>query len=75
MRLTLIIVGIALLVAGIWITVGGGSYPSTETVLQIGSATLKETQDKPIPQWVGIAGIVVGAVLALGGLAGWFGRK
>ena len=75
MRVIVIIVGIALLAAGIWILAGGGSYQSTETVLQIGSASLKETHDKALPQWLGIAGVVVGAVLALGGLLGPFGKK
>ena len=41
MRVIVIIVGIVLLAAGIWILAGGGSYQSTETVLQIGSAVKK----------------------------------
>jgi len=75
MRQILIIVGIALLAAGIWVVAGNGSYQDTETVVKIGSTALKATHDKAIPQWLGIVGIVVGAVLALGGFAGWFKRK
>jgi len=75
MRQVLIIVGLVLLVAGIWVVAGNGSYHETETVVKIGSAALKTTHDKAIPQWVGISGIVVGAILVLGGLAGWFKRK
>ncbi|HEU0229343.1 MAG TPA: hypothetical protein VFR20_02115 [Burkholderiaceae bacterium] len=75
MRQILIIVGLVLLVAGIWVVAGHGSYQNTETVIKIGSAALKTTHDEAIPKWLGIAGIVVGAILALGGFAGWFKRK
>lgn len=75
MRQILIIVGLVLLVAGIWVVAGNGSYQNTETVVKIGSTALKATHDEAIPQWLGIAGIVVGAVLTLGGFMGWFKRK
>ena len=67
MRAGLIIIGIILLAAGIWVVVGHASYQDTETVLQIGSAKVTATHDKGVPQWVGIAGIVIGALLTLGG--------
>ncbi|HET8596530.1 MAG TPA: hypothetical protein VFM22_02100 [Castellaniella sp.] len=70
MRPILIVVGLVLLVAGIWVVAGNGSYQDTETVVKIGSAALKATHDKAIPQWLGIAGIVVGAILALAGFMG-----
>ncbi|MGB6242115.1 MAG: hypothetical protein WBF69_06510 [Castellaniella sp.] len=75
MRQILIIVGLVLLAAGIWIVAGNGSYQDTETIVKIGSTALKATHDKAIPQWLGIAGIVVGAILVLGGLAGWLKRR
>ena len=75
MRLILIILGAALLVGGIWIVAGSGTYQSTETVLQIGSASLKATEEKAIPQWLGIAGIAVGGVLTLAGLIGLLNKK
>ena len=68
MRAVLIIVGIALLAAGVWVTFGHGSYQATETLVQIGSAKVTATHDKAIPSWMGIASIAIGAVLALGGL-------
>lgn len=68
MRIVLMVIGIILVVAGIWVVAGHGSYSSTETVVSIGSAALKATQEKSIPQWAGIAGIVVGAVLVLAGI-------
>lgn len=68
MRAILIIIGIALLAGGLWIVFGHGSYTETDTVFQLGSAKLTATHNKAIPEWLGIAGIVVGALLALGGL-------
>lgn len=67
MRAGLIIIGIVLLIAGIWIIAGHASYQTTDTVAQIGSAKLTATHDKGVPQWVGIAGVVVGALVAIGG--------
>jgi hypothetical protein len=67
MRAGLIIVGIILLVAGIWVVSGHASYQGTDTLLQIGTAKITATHDKGVPQWIGIAGIAVGGLLALGG--------
>jgi hypothetical protein len=68
MRAGLIIVGIILLAAGLWVVLGHGSYQQTDTLVQVGSAKLTATHDKNLPPWVGIAGIVVGALLAIGGI-------
>ncbi|MGH8157771.1 MAG: hypothetical protein ACREPQ_06600 [Rhodanobacter sp.] len=67
MRAGLIIVGIILLVAGIWVVSGHATYQDTDTLLQVGSAKITATHDKGVPQWLGIAGIVVGGLLAVGG--------
>ncbi|NUO74262.1 MAG: hypothetical protein HOQ10_16315 [Frateuria sp.] len=69
MRAGLVIVGIILLVAGIWVTLGNGSYSQTDTVAQLGPAKIEATHEKAVPQWLGIAGIVVGGLLAIGGFA------
>lgn len=68
MRMGLIAIGVILLVGGIWIVLGNASYESSDAVLEIGSATLKAKSEKMIPQWIGIASIVVGALLAVAGL-------
>jgi hypothetical protein len=65
----LIIAGIILLIAGIWVTVGNASYKDTDTVAQLGPAKIEATHDRAVPQWVGIAGIVVGGLLLVGGIA------
>lgn len=67
MRAGLIIVGIILLAAGIWVVAGHDFYQDTDTLLQVGSAKITATHDRGVPQWIGIVGIVVGALLALGG--------
>ncbi len=67
MRAGLIVIGIIALAAGIWVVAGHASYQDTDTLVQIGSAKVTATHDKGVPQWVGIGGIVVGALLALGG--------
>jgi hypothetical protein len=69
MRAGLIIAGIILLIAGIWVTVGNGTYKQTDTVAQLGPAKIEATHDKAVPQWLGIAGIVVGGLLMVGGFA------
>ena len=69
MRAGLIVIGIILLAAGIWVVAGNASYRDTSTVAQIGPAKLTATHDRAVPQWVGIAGIVIGGLLAVGGIA------
>jgi uncharacterized membrane protein len=67
MRAGLIIVGILLLVAGIYVTMGNGSYKQTDTVAQLGPAKIEATHTKTVPEWAGIAGIVIGGLLVVGG--------
>lgn len=69
MRTGLIVIGVILVAAGIWVLAGGASYRDTDTVAQIGSAKLTATHDRAVPQWAGIAAIVIGGVLAIGGIA------
>ncbi len=69
MRAGLLIAGIILLIAGIWVTVGNGSYKQTDTVAQLGPAKIEATHSKAVPQWIGIAGIVIGGLLVVGGIA------
>ncbi|HXE77222.1 MAG TPA: hypothetical protein VN614_03155, partial [Rhodanobacter sp.] len=69
MRLGLIIAGIILLLAGIWVTFGNGTYKDTDTVAQLGPAKIEATHHEAVPKWLGIGGIVVGGVLLIGGVA------
>jgi hypothetical protein len=72
MRAILIILGLVLLVGGLWVVFGHGSYSQTDTLVQLGSAKLTATHDKAIPQWAGIGGIIVGVLLAA---AGFFSKR
>ena len=69
MRAGLIVVGVILIGLGLWVTLGNGSYSKTDTIASIGSAKIDATHDKAIPQWVGIAGIVIGGIVAVAGIA------
>ena len=69
MRAALIIAGILFLIAGIWVVAGNASYSDTKTDAQIGSLKIQHTESKAIPEWAGIAGIVVGGLLLVGGIA------
>jgi uncharacterized membrane protein YphA (DoxX/SURF4 family) len=67
MRAALIVIGLLLVAAGIWVLAGQATYQQTDTLVQVGSAKLTATHDKAVPAWAGVAGIVVGALLAIGG--------
>ena len=67
MRTGLLIAGIVLLLAGLWVTLGNGSYTRTDTVAQLGSAKIEATHSKALPQWLGVGGIVIGGLLLVGG--------
>jgi hypothetical protein len=69
MRAGLLIAGIILLIAGIWVVAGNGSYKQTDTLAQLGPAKIEATHTKAVPQWIGIAGIVLGGLLVVGGIA------
>ncbi|HET6586781.1 MAG TPA: hypothetical protein VFG67_03305 [Oleiagrimonas sp.] len=75
MRIVAMVIGIILLAAGIWVVAGNGSYPSTDTALKVGDFSVQTTHDKAIPTWAGIAGIVVGGVLLIGGVTSGGRRK
>ncbi len=68
MRAGLLIAGVILLLAGLWVTFGNGSYKQTDTVAQLGPAKIEATHTKAVPQWMGIGGIVIGGLLLVGGI-------
>jgi len=67
MRTTLIVLGLILVAAGVWVLAGQATYQQTDTLVQLGSAKITATHDKAVPTWMGIAGIAVGGLLAIGG--------
>lgn len=67
MRALLIIIGLILVAGGIWVLAGQASYQQTDTLAQLGSAKFTVTHDKAVPMWAGVAGVVIGGLVALGG--------
>ncbi|TBR36732.1 MULTISPECIES: hypothetical protein [Dyella] len=67
MRALLIIIGLVLVAGGIWVLAGQASYQQTDTLVQLGSAKITATHDKAVPNWAGVAALVVGGLVALGG--------
>ncbi len=69
MRIASMVIGIILVIFGIWVLVGHPSYEDTDTAAKVGPISVQATHDRAIPQWAGIAGVVVGGVLLIGGFA------
>ena len=67
MRIGLIVIGIIIAALGIASVSGKLSYTQNEEVAKIGNFSATVEQQKSAPQWLGIAGIVIGGVLVLGG--------
>lgn len=65
MRPLLIIVGLLLIAAGIWVLAGHATYQQTDTLAQVGPAKLTAIHQKVVPGWVGIVGVVAGGLIAL----------
>jgi hypothetical protein len=66
-RVILIVLGVVIGGLGVAAVMGKFQYTQEKQVLQIGSFTAKADQQEAVPQWLGIAGIVVGLGLLAGG--------
>ena len=55
-----IIAGIVIVAIGALILLRGMSYQSTHEVMHVGDVQVTDTDSRRIPQWVGIAAVVVG---------------
>jgi hypothetical protein len=67
MRLGLIIAGVIVAALGIAGITGALHYKQDQEVVRIGDLSAKTEETRGIPQWLGIAAIVVGGVLVAGG--------
>jgi hypothetical protein len=65
---TLVILGVILIAAGIYVAAGQGSYKTDKNVLKIGGleASVKETHQ--VPPWTGAISIVAGGLLVFAGM-------
>lgn len=68
MRLGLILAGIVLLGAGVWVALGNVHYNATRTQAQFGPIKVEASEQKPVPAPLGYAGIVIGGALILAGV-------
>jgi hypothetical protein len=65
-----LIVGVILILAGIYVVAGQASYKSDREVLKIGGLEASVKESHLVPQWAGAIAIVAGSVLAFAGLRG-----
>jgi hypothetical protein len=67
MRIGLIVAGVLIAALGIAAVSGGIHFKEDKEVLRVGDLSAKTEESRGVPQWLGIAGIVLGAVLVIGG--------
>jgi len=67
MRIGLIIAGLLIAALGVGVLMGKLQYTQNREVLKIGDLSAKVQEQQTAPQWLGIAGLVLGGVLVLGG--------
>jgi uncharacterized membrane protein HdeD (DUF308 family) len=64
------VVGVLLLVVGVFVLVTGMQYKDTKKIVDVGDVEVKATDHRPIPKWVGIVALVGGVALVGAGMAG-----
>lgn len=62
------IVGVLLVLGGLYVVVNGASFTRDKTVLKVGTMEANVKQQEPVPPWAGGAAIVVGIGLVFVGL-------
>lgn len=65
---SLIISGLALLVLGGFLLLGGLTYVSEKEVVRVGDFEVSASQERSVPTWVGVLSLAGGAGLLAGGL-------
>jgi hypothetical protein len=63
-----LIVGVILILAGIYVVAGQASYKSDREVIKIGGLEASVKESHLVPQWAGAIGIVLGGVLVFAGM-------
>lgn len=67
MRIGLIIAGVLIAALGIAGVSGNLHFTQEKEVVRIGDLSAKTEESRGVPPWLGIAAIVIGGVLVLGG--------
>lgn len=65
MRYALIVLGMLLVGFGVAILFGRLSYPDSHETVRIGEYSASLTEQRPIPQWLGGATVLVGVAIAV----------
>jgi hypothetical protein len=69
MRIGMIVAGLVLAGLGVGVLLGKFHYTTKEDVLKVGDVfSAQVSVQKAVPEWAGIAGILLGGALALGGV-------
>ncbi|HZR33860.1 MAG TPA: hypothetical protein VFA75_00690 [Nevskia sp.] len=68
MRIGLIVAGILIAALSIAAVSGNLHFKQDKEVARIGDLSAKTEETRGVPQWLGVAGIVIGGVLILGGV-------
>ncbi len=63
----LLLIGVILIGLGAFVLIRGGSFTSREDVLKVGDLKVTATEEQSIPPWVGVAGIIAGAIVIVVG--------
>jgi drug/metabolite transporter (DMT)-like permease len=62
------VLGVVLILGGLFILINGASYSSDKSLFKIGDVEAKVSQDHAIPPWAGGAALVAGVVLLVAGV-------
>jgi H+/Cl- antiporter ClcA len=68
MRIGLIVAGLLIAALGVGVLMGKLQYTQDKEVLKVGDFSAKVQQEQSAPQWLGIAGLVLGGALVLAGV-------
>jgi hypothetical protein len=61
----LTLAGVALVAVGLFVAVRGASYRTDRSVFKLGEIEAKIEEERAIPAWAGVAGVIGGVLLIL----------
>jgi len=62
---SLTLAGLALIAVGLFVAVRGASYRSDRSVFKVGEMEASIQEERAVPPWVGVVGVVAGVLLIL----------
>jgi hypothetical protein len=61
----LTLAGLALIAVGLFVAVRGASYRSDRSVFKVGEIEASIQEERAVPPWAGVVGVVAGVLLIL----------